>query len=184
MSKRKLPFGYEIRGGVIIKERTEAETVTDIYSLYISGVSFGEITDKLLKGNVVYDRDRAWNKNIVARILEDKRYVGDDVYPQIISGEEYARVLELREQKMYRADETAVQKYLRRLCDRKATEYIESETLRLLNLLIRNPEIIRVLDARTDYLSVLFTNGKSLVLYSSDLSQETRSLCRPPVFGG
>lgn len=45
-------------------------------------------------------------------------------------------------------------------------------------------EIIRVLDARTDYLSVLFTNGKSLVLYSSDLSQETRSLCRPPVFGG
>ena len=49
MSKRKLPFGYEIRGGVIIKERTEAETVTDIYSLYISGASFGEITDKLLK---------------------------------------------------------------------------------------------------------------------------------------
>lgn len=45
-------------------------------------------------------------------------------------------------------------------------------------------EIIRVLDARTDYLSVLFTNGKSLVLYSSDLSQETISLCRPPVFGG
>ena len=45
-------------------------------------------------------------------------------------------------------------------------------------------EIIRVLDARTDYLSVLFTNGKSLVLYSSALSQETRSLCRPPVFGG
>ena len=45
-------------------------------------------------------------------------------------------------------------------------------------------EIIRVLDARTDYLSVLFTNGKSLVLYSPDLSQETRSLCRPPVFGG
>ena len=43
-------------------------------------------------------------------------------------------------------------------------------------------EIIRVLD--TDYLSVLFTNGKSLALYSSDLSQETRSLCRPPVFGG
>lgn len=49
MSKRKLPFGYEIRSGVIIKERTEAETVTDIYSLYISGASFGEITDKLLK---------------------------------------------------------------------------------------------------------------------------------------
>ena len=142
MSKRKLPFGYEIRGGVIIKERTEAEIVTDIYSLYISGASFGEITDKLLKENVVYDKDRAWNKNIVARILEDKRYVGDDVYPQIISGEEYAHVLELREQKMYRADETAVQKYLRRLCGRKATEYIESETLRLLNLLIRNPEII------------------------------------------
>jgi len=45
-------------------------------------------------------------------------------------------------------------------------------------------EIIRVLDAHTDYLSVLFTNGKSLVLYSSDLSQETRSLCHPPVFGG
>lgn len=142
MSKRKLPFGYEIRSGVIIKERTEAETVTDIYSLYISGASFGEITDKLLKGNVVYDKGRAWNKNIVARILEDKRYVGDDVYPQIISGEEYARVLELREQKMYRADETAVQKYLRRLCGRKATEYIESETLHLLNLLIRNPEVV------------------------------------------
>lgn len=142
MSKRKLPFGYKIRSGVIIKERTEAETVTDIYSLYISGASFGEITDKLLKGNVVYDKGRAWNKNIVARILEDKRYVGDDVYPQIISGEEYARVLELREQKMYRADETAVQKYLRRLCGRKATEYIESETLHLLNLLIRNPEVV------------------------------------------
>ncbi len=142
MSKRKLPFGYEICGGVIIKERAEAETVTDIYSSYISGASFGEITDKLLKGNVVYDKDRAWNKNIVARILEDKRYVGDDVYPQIISGEEYTRVLELREQKMYRADETAVQKYLRRLCGRKITEYVESETLRLLNLLMRNPEII------------------------------------------
>ena len=50
MSKRKLPFGYEIRGGVIIKERTEAETVTDIYSLYISGGVFRRDNRQAVKG--------------------------------------------------------------------------------------------------------------------------------------
>ena len=59
-----------------------------------------------------------------------------------------------------------VQKYLRRLCGRKATEYIESETLHLLNLLIRNLEVvIKPQSSDIEVRSVLQEDLEQMILF-------------------
>lgn len=80
MSIRRQPFGYQICGGRISVNSSEADIVKYIFRAYIGGASFNDIKSSLLNQPVAYDVDKAWNKNMIARILGDRRYVGTDVY--------------------------------------------------------------------------------------------------------
>ena len=81
MTNRRQPFGYQICGGRVAVNGSEADIVKYIFRVYIGGSSFNDITSSLLNQPVAYDVDKAWNKNMIARILGDRRYVGTDVYP-------------------------------------------------------------------------------------------------------
>lgn len=83
MSIRRQPFGYQIYSGRITVNDSEADIVKYIFRAYIGGASFNHIKLSLLNQPVSYDGDKAWNKNMIARILGDRRYVGTDVYPPI-----------------------------------------------------------------------------------------------------
>lgn len=94
---------------------------------------------------VPYQADRLWNKNMVARILEDKRYVEGNAYPSIISTEIFHLAAEKRDSKQSPTQKTTVQKLLGRLCKDAVTVDTESQVLALLNGLIADPQKIQPL---------------------------------------
>ena len=98
-SKRKMVFGYRMEFGDIIPSPNEAETVQYIYATYLTGASFQHLAKELDKRDVPYDAGKHWNVNMVARILEDSRYIGTEVYPALISAEQFQAVQERRKQK-------------------------------------------------------------------------------------
>lgn len=86
--KRKLPFGYEMQRGKIRLQEQEAAVVRDIYAAYGDGASYRQITERLNILPVPYcEQGKAWNKNMVARILCNQVYTGTSNYPQVISEE-------------------------------------------------------------------------------------------------
>lgn len=84
MASRKLPFGYQIRQGQIEAHPVELETLRWIFHRYVEGSSYKEIAALLQEQGVAYVPGKCWNKNMVARILADRRYVGADGYPGLI----------------------------------------------------------------------------------------------------
>ena len=89
MAIRKLPFGYHIRDGQIQIKESEAQAVRMIFDNYTAGMSYSRLTDKLNEKGTPYVSDKPWNKNMVARVLRDERYIGGSAYPQIVTPESF-----------------------------------------------------------------------------------------------
>lgn len=156
MGNRKQPFGYRVVMGEIVLHPQEAKLVEHIFRQYLSGATFNALVLELRKQPVPYIEEKSWNKNMVARILEDKRYTGECGYPAIIQQCELERVLEKRRCKQGQAQKTEAQKMLRRLSGHTATERMEQEVLNCLNRLIRNPSYIKTPDiGSTDSSNIL-----------------------------
>ncbi|OUP08489.1 hypothetical protein B5F35_13275 [Anaeromassilibacillus sp. An200] len=113
-----------------------------IFQQYLSGASFNILVAQLREQPIPYDEGKLWNKNMVARILEDHRYTGRGGYPAITDQETLNRVLEKRSAKQAPAQKTEAQKLLRRLSGHTATKQMEQQVLNLLNGLIISSERI------------------------------------------
>ena len=83
---RVIPFGYCMRNGEITVDFTESKAVIRIFEEYLGGSSLLQIAKLMESEKVRYSEcsDR-WNKNMIKRIIENPKYLGDDKYPQIIS---------------------------------------------------------------------------------------------------
>ena len=68
---RKQPFGYRMEFGEYTPHPAEAETVRRIYQTYLAGASYQELVEALQERGIAYDEGKLWNKNMVARILEE-----------------------------------------------------------------------------------------------------------------
>lgn len=168
---RKLPFGYRMELGDMVIHPQEAEVVKDIFQQYILGASYKVLLEHLREQPVPYDQDRLWNKNMVARILEDKRYTGGTEWPMIVTAEEYRHAMEKRSGKTVPSRTTEAQKVLRRLSGGSSSGCLEEKVLRLLNQLIASPERITVPQAAV-------TGSRRTVELQAALDQE---LDRQPV---
>ena len=83
---RYLPYGYKIENGSTVIEQTEAEVIRRIYMDYASGLSYKKIAEQLTASDVRYMPDKpSWNKNMVARMLQNDSYLGTGKYPQIVT---------------------------------------------------------------------------------------------------
>lgn len=142
MGNRKLPFGYQMTMGEIVIHPAEAELVEKIFRRYAEGTSLNEVTAALCQQEVPYYKGRLWNKNMVARILEDERYIGAKEHPQIIVPEQFQAVSDKRRQKSSLPQKTPAQKVLRILCGVPVTDRIERSVISLLNGLIEAPDQI------------------------------------------
>lgn len=138
---RKLPFGYRMELGKIVVHPKEAETVTYIFQQYILGASYKELVEHLREQDVPYDEGKLWNKNMVARILENRKYTGQPGWPLIIDTDTFERANEKRSSKVSPPQLTDAQKALRRLSGGSGAE-VEQTVLHLLNLLIAEPRQI------------------------------------------
>lgn len=121
MSNRKLPFGYQMLMGQAAINDSEANLVREIFDRYVLGASYNEITALLKKQSVTYQPDKLWNKNMIARILEDRRYIGERDFPAIVQPETFRRAEEKRSFKQRPAQRTPAQRVLSSLCKSKVT---------------------------------------------------------------
>ena len=81
MKIRNIPFGYEVVGGRYVVNKGEAEIISSIYNMYLSGKTLLGIAEALTEQEVTYFEDtKVWNKNMVSRILADERYLGNETF--------------------------------------------------------------------------------------------------------
>lgn len=82
---RTLPYGYKIEDGRVMRNDSEAEVIRRIYRSYTEGLSYKAIAESLTEEGIRYMPEKsAWNKNMVARILQNQNYLGTGKYPPII----------------------------------------------------------------------------------------------------
>ncbi len=74
------PLGYIIKNGVAVINKTEADNVRLLYKYYLSGLSLTAAAKEA--GIETYH-------GTAKRILENRRYLGDDFYPAIIDENTY-----------------------------------------------------------------------------------------------
>ena len=142
MGNRKLPFGYQMRMGEIIRNEPEAKAVRDIFLQYTLGASLKEIAEQMSKNGPTYDEGKSWNKNMVARILENTKYIGADSYPKLVDIILFESAAEKRQTKQRLPERTRAQKALKRVCSKPPTTEIEQQVTHLLGRLAKQPERI------------------------------------------
>lgn len=90
MSNRKILYGYQIRRGELTTVSKEADTVRQIATLYLNGLSYQKISDTLNGDRIPFSGEAPlWNKHKVKRLLENPRYTGTDGYPPILEREAF-----------------------------------------------------------------------------------------------
>ena len=144
MGKRKQPFGYKMKLGEIVPQPQEAETVRSIYLQYLAGVSFKQLAEQLQTEDVPYDEDKSWNKNMVARILEDDRYIGEKEFPALIPTEQFHAAQERRKEMCPEYKQTPAQKELRKLCGGTVPDSVARKVLKILNQVVDDPQLIKI----------------------------------------
>ena len=144
MGNRKQPFGYKMEFGEIVPQPQEAETVRSIYRQYLAGASFNQLAEQLQTKGVPYNADMPWNKNMVARILEDDRYIGGKNFPALIETEQFHAAQERRKEMHPECKQTPVQKELRRLCGGTVPDSVARKVLKILNQVVDDPQLIKI----------------------------------------
>lgn len=148
MGNRKLSFGYQMHMGEIVRNEPEAKAVQDIFLQYTLGASLKEIAEQMSKTGPTYDTGKSWNKNMVARILENPKYTGVDNYPKLVDIKLFEAAAEKRQTKQRLPERTPAQKALKRICSKPPTPEIEQQVAHLLGRLAEQPKRITQL-ART-----------------------------------
>lgn len=146
MGNIKHPFGYTMKRGRYVVCNSEADIIKSIFTMYAHGTSFSEIANALIIRSIAYSNECLWNKNIIARILEDRRYIGHNGYPQIVSEQEFYSAARIRKAKVQPDTRTAAQKVLRKKCSSPPTPSTEEQVISILNVLIKHPDLIHAQD--------------------------------------
>jgi len=89
-----------MRNGEITAEPKEVYAVSTIFSEYLKGGSLLQIAKLMETEKIRYTADsEKWNKNMVKRIIENEKYLGNDKYPQIIDENIFKQANEKRVRK-------------------------------------------------------------------------------------
>ncbi len=141
IKNRSVPFGYNMVNGNFTLNEIEAESVRKIFADYIGGKSLKIIASEM---TVPYNPIKAvWNKNMVCRVIENRKYIGENGYPKIISEKDFERAAKIKsERRTYRKN--ALQSGLSKSnrCGIKVTEYNPTEEIqRITNKINRLLEV-------------------------------------------
>lgn len=101
LKNRNIPFGYCMINGKYALNAPEAEAVRKIFADYIGGKSLKTIAAEM---QIPYNSGKEnWNKNMVCRILENRKYIGENDYPQIILESDFRLAAQIKaERNTYR----------------------------------------------------------------------------------
>lgn len=97
LKNRSIPFGYCMVNGKYALNAPEAEAVRKIFADYIGGKSLKTIAAEM---TVPYNTGKVvWNKNMVCRVLENRKYIGENSYPQIVSESNFGLTAQIKEKR-------------------------------------------------------------------------------------
>lgn len=82
-----IPYGYRIENGVAVIDERQAEQVRTLFSGYLSGL--GLVPAAKAAGLSLFHSG-------AKRMLQNKHYLGDDFYPEIIDSETFSKAEEER----------------------------------------------------------------------------------------
>lgn len=98
MQQWHMPIGYKMVDGRIVLDKEKAEVVKKIFINYINGSSLIKIAQELTAAGFPNANNKpSWNHGSVGRILENIKYMGDAVYPQIIDEKTFESAQKRRE---------------------------------------------------------------------------------------
>ena len=127
MANKYVAFGYEITDGRYSVIEQEKKIIENIFGLYINGKSFAEISDRMNETGAPYNNDgRLWNKNVIKRVIENRRYIGEKGFPQIIADDTFNAAEKIRLSKFTAPGETrkALLDFYRKHLERATLECI------------------------------------------------------------
>ena len=82
---RNILYGYKFDNGKIAVDKHEAKIVNQVFTEYVKGLSLLKIANLLNQKGIEYLPNQVnWNKGKIKRIIEDKRYLGDDKYQRLL----------------------------------------------------------------------------------------------------
>jgi len=115
---RTILYGYKIENGKTIVCDDEAKIVKMVFSLYKEGKTLNSIATLLTERKVVYFQDNSkWNKNTINRMIENEKYTGNEIYPAIISKDEFGAVSKVKNVKSCKQEKHSDEvEYLRTIC--------------------------------------------------------------------
>ena len=100
MAIRTILYGYQVKNGKAVIHNEESEVVKKVFSLYVEGETLNSIASMLTEEKVVYFQDEVkWNKNTINRMLENEKYMGNEIYPMIISSSMFNKAKAVKEKK-------------------------------------------------------------------------------------
>ncbi len=115
MANRMISFGYGIENGKIVAVPSEVEIVKRIFAEYLNGKLLKEIAENLSADGVIFYEDRSdWNKNTVCRIIQNRKYIGENNYPAIIDIAEFEQANKIKRDKGHKkGKQPAIIEYLK-----------------------------------------------------------------------
>lgn len=93
MANRKLPFGYCMRNGQVCVSDEEAAAVRRIFEEYANGSSYLALAEAMNRQGIPYGTGKPWNKNAVARLLQNLGYTGAGGLPAIVPEELFQKIV-------------------------------------------------------------------------------------------
>lgn len=99
--QRRTPLRYYIQNGKAEIEPETAEFVREIFSTYLAGISTYRIAkDFTRRGILNASHKPSWNHGSIGKILENRKYIGDEFYPPLIEQSIFEQVQSRRIQRV------------------------------------------------------------------------------------
>ena len=88
--QRHMPIGYMLVDGKVEIDTKKSEVIKKIFNVYMKGSSIRKIAEDLTaRGFPNANNKPSWNHGSIGRILENTKYLGDEIYEQIIDEETF-----------------------------------------------------------------------------------------------
>lgn len=100
LKNRTIPYGYAFENGKTVIHEGESGIVSEIFRNYVAGKPLSGIASDLNARLVEYMPGVVgWDKARLKRILEDRRYIGEKGFPQIVGSDDFEKVQRLKTEK-------------------------------------------------------------------------------------
>ncbi|WP_317854437.1 recombinase family protein [Chakrabartyella piscis] len=95
--KTYIPIGYKMENGKLVIDEVKSQTVIKIFNEYVDGKSILALSKELTANQVPNANDKTnWASIAVGRILENVKYLGDELHPKLIEREIFEQAAAIR----------------------------------------------------------------------------------------